>query len=197
MTVSSNQIIYELKKRLTPFLNIKEFSSNPGIYAIGFNGKDFPFPIEGNIVTKGDIIYIGKTEKSQKSRDAQTHFKSGKTGSSTLRRSLGAILIDTLDLKPIPRSQNETRMRDYKFIKECEQQLTDWMIKNLSLSFFDFLKGKRLLRDLEKEIIIKCNPILNIQGNSSLNPYAGMLKEMRAKCKNIAKIQLETKTVIF
>ena len=76
------KIIDELKQGLTPFTKVDEFSSNPGIYAIGFIGEVFPFPTGENVVNNGDIIYIGKTEKSQKSRDAQTHFKSGKTAYS-------------------------------------------------------------------------------------------------------------------
>jgi len=180
------KIINELKQGLTPFTKVDEFSSNPGIYAIGFIGEVFPFPTGENVVNNGDIIYIGKTEKSQKSRDAQTHFKSGKTGSSTLRRSLGAILREDLGLQPIPRSKTESRMRDYKFIEESEKQLTQWMMKNLSISFFEICEGKRLIRNAEIYIIQDLKPILNLTHNSS-NPYVSMLKELRAKCKMIAK----------
>ena len=183
---TNNKIIDQLKQGITPFTKIHEFSSNPGIYAIGFIGEVFPFPTGENVVNNGDIIYIGKTEKSQKSRDAQTHFKSGKTGSSTLRRSLGAILREDLGLQPIPRSKTESRMRDYKFIEESEKQLTQWMMKNLSISFFEICEGKRLIRNAEIYIIQELEPILNLTHNSS-NPYMSMLKELREKCKMIAK----------
>ena len=186
-----NKIITDLRIKLTPFSEIYEFSSNPGIYAVGFTGDHFPFPTGEDIVKKGDIIYIGKTEKSQRSRDTQTHFKSGRTGSSTLRRSLGAILRKELNLKPIPRSYSETRMRDYKFIEESEIKLTEWMIDNLSLSFYAVFEGKRMLRNIENAVIEELSPILNIQGNSSLNLYASMLKELRAKCRIIAKIEFD------
>ena len=190
MTINSQKIIHELRHGLIPFNDIHEFSSNPGIYAIGFTGKFFPFPAGKSIVGKDEIIYIGKTEKSQKSRDAQTHFKSGKTGSSTLRRSLGAILRKKLNLEPIPRSQTEIKVRDYKFIEESEKQLTEWMIENLSISFFEIDEGKRIIRKSEIFIIQELRPILNITHNSS-NPYVGMLKELRAKCKKIAKNQID------
>ncbi|CAN5520866.1 hypothetical protein BH24ACT4_BH24ACT4_04440 [soil metagenome] len=36
-------------------------------------------------------LYVGKSERSMASRDVGTHFASGKTGSSTLRRSLAAL----------------------------------------------------------------------------------------------------------
>jgi hypothetical protein len=182
-----DKILLHLHTTLTPFKDIREFSNNPGVYAVGFVGESFPFPLDINIIMNGDIIYIGKTEKSQRSRDAHTHFKSGKTGSSTLRRSLGAILLQDLDLKPIPRSNTESKMRDYKFIEESEEKLTQWMINNLSLSFYEILDGKRLVRELEIPLIRKVSPILNIQGNTSLNPYTTMLKELRSKCREIAK----------
>jgi len=191
MTISSTKLITKLNDELTPFSEIHEFSSKPGIYAVGFTGDHFPFPSGGDIIKKGKIIYIGKTEKSQRRRDAQTHFKSGRTGSSTLRRSLGAILRGQLNLKPIPRSYSEDRMRDYKFIQESEIKLTEWMINNLSLSFHEIIEGKRFLRELEKTVINELVPILNIQGNSAFNPYAGMLKELRGKCRAIAKIEFE------
>ena len=81
-------------------------------------------------------------------------------------------------------------MRDYKFIEESEKQLTQWMMKNLSLSFFDICEGKRIIRNSEIYIIQEIRPILNITHNSS-NPYVGMLKELRAKCKKIAKNQID------
>lgn len=188
MSFDSKQIAVELKNGLLPFSEINNISHHPGIYAIGYCGDNFPFPTGENVVNNGDIIYIGKTEKSLKSRDAHTHFKSGKTGSSTLRRSLGAVLINDLDLKPIPRSASETRMRNYKFIEESENQLTDWMIKNLTLSFYIIHDGKRIIRRAEFEIIKAIEPILNITHNST-GPYVSMLKELRKKCKLIAKEQ--------
>ena len=81
-------------------------------------------------------------------------------------------------------------MRDYKFIEESEKQLTEWMIENLSISFFEIDEGKRIIRKSEIFIIQELRPILNITHNSS-NPYVGMLKELRAKCKKIAKNQID------
>lgn len=188
MKINPTQIIVELESGLVPFSDIREFSPDPGIYAVGYTGDEFPFPTGENVINNGDIIYIGKTEKSQKSRDAQTHFKSGKTGSSTLRRSLGAILREDLGLHPIPRSKTESRMRDYKFIEESEKKLTSWMVDNLSLSYFLINEGKRIIRKAEIEIIKEISPILNITHNSS-SPYVSMLKELRKKCKLIAKDQ--------
>ena len=186
MTNYTDKIINELITTLKPFDKIDEFSNLPGIYFIGFNGENFPFPSQVDIVSTGDIIYVGKTEKSQKSRDANTHFKSGKTGSSTLRRSVGAILRNKLELKPIPRSQNEIKMRDFKLIEESEKKLTKWMIENLSLSFYEVTEGKKYLKLLENQLIELLTPILNISKNKG-NPFLRDLKELRRQCRDIAR----------
>ena len=190
MTNNNKHIIGSLKSGLTPIMDIQDFSDSPGIYAIGFNGSDFPFALESTSVECGDIIYIGKTNISHKKRVLKTHFRSGRTGSSTLRRSLGALLRDELTLKPIPRSLVNGKVRDYKFIIDSENKLTDWMINNLTVSFYNFFGGKRLLRELESEIISILNPILNIDGNV-FNQNGSIIKELRAKCRELAKLNID------
>ena len=191
MTNNTITIIELLKSGLTPFMEIQHFSQKPGIYAIAIIGNDHPFPLKTPSLTDNDIIYIGKTNTSAKRRVLKTHFKSGRTGSSTLRRSLGAILRNELALKPIPRSLVEGRVRDYKFIIESENKLTEWMINNLTVSFYDFEGGKRLLRELESDIISILKPILNIDGNA-INQNRSLIKELRAKCRELAKLNIDS-----
>src|SRR5690554_342466 len=102
---SLQQIISYFKETKLPFSKIYSFSDDPGIYAIFFTGKNFP--IKDYFPGEDEILYIGKTESSSRSRDLKTHFASGKTGSSTLRRTLGALLREELLLKPVPRSEKE------------------------------------------------------------------------------------------
>ena len=191
MTNNTITIIELLKSGLTPFMEIQNLRAKPGIYAIAIIGNDPPFPLKTPSLTNGDIIYIGKTNTSAKRRVLKTHFKSGRTGSSTLRRSLGAILRNELALKPIPRSLVEGRVRDYKFIIESENKLTEWMINNLTVSFYDFEGGKRLLRELESDIISILKPILNIDGNA-INQNRSLIKELRAKCRELAKLNIDS-----
>ena len=191
MTNNTITIIELLKSGLTPFMEIQHFSEKPGVYAIALIGDDFPFPLKTPSLTNGDIIYIGKTNTSGKRRVLKTHFKSGRTGSSTLRRSLGAILRNELTLKPIPRSLVDGRVRDYKFIIESENKLTEWMINNLTVSFYDFEGGKRLLKELESDIISILKPILNIDGNA-INQNRSLIKELRAKCRELAKLNIDS-----
>ena len=49
-------------------------------------------------------LYVGKSESSLTTRDVRTHFATGRTGHSTLRRTLAALLVDELELVPCPRN---------------------------------------------------------------------------------------------
>ena len=115
MTIESIQIIEALRFGLKPFNQFDNYDEKSALYAIAFNGSEFPKHFGENKIIKGDIIYVGKTESGLRNRIIKTHFKDGRTNSSTLRRSLGAILIDNLSLKPIP------NIRDFKFIHESEK----------------------------------------------------------------------------
>ena len=52
----------------------------------------------------GQLLYLGITERGLEDREINEHLKSGKTGTSSFRRSLGAILKKELKLKAIPRT---------------------------------------------------------------------------------------------
>ena len=185
-----DKIITHLQNNLKPIDEIDQINDISGIYAIALNSNDFPFFNDPKIV-KGEIIYIGKSDSSIKKRLYRSHFNDKKTGSSTLRRSLGAILKEDLELEPIPRSVKEKKFRDYAFIYEGEVRLTNWMVNNLSVSFYDYPHGKKQINNLETKIIKRLIPILNLKKNVSLNPHLSELEELRAKCKDIAKIKYE------
>ena len=136
-----NEIIDVLRIRETDYLKTDSFSQNPGIYAFFYIGEDFP--LLGNKVQKHQIIYIGKTESSQEKRDANTHFTTGKTGSSTVRKSIGSILNTIENLKPIPRNNidyKSGRFSQFKFDQLSEEFITSWMENNLALSFYEYPK---------------------------------------------------------
>jgi len=179
-------VIKVLKERETDFLKIESFSKSPGIYAIFFIGNNFP--LLGEIVSKHQIIYIGKTESSQEKRDAKTHFTSGKTGSSTVRKSIGSLLCSSENLKPIPRNDidyQKGRFSHFKFDNPSEIKITNWMINNLSLSFYEYPKTKQEIEALETEIINEIIPILNISKNP-YNPFNNTLQQLRQNSAIIA-----------
>lgn len=194
--MTTKEIIEFLRKKETDFLQIKSFSKFPGIYAIFFIGDNFP--LLGSSVSKHQIIYIGKTESSQEERDAKTHFTSGKTGSSTVRKSIGSLLREQENLNPIPRNDTDYqkgRYSHFKFDDDSEEKITNWMKNNLALSFFDYQKTKQEIEDLETEIIDELVPVLNISKNPK-NLFKNTLQQLRKECalissNNIDKVNLK------
>lgn len=173
------------------------YTNTVGVYAVGFTGEIFPLSSAKDFINEDTIIFIGKTKSGELSRVINTHFTSGRTGSSTLRRSLGAILRDTFKLKPIPRSiieKSDRKYSHYKFDNDSENKLTSWMLANLSFSFWEYDGGENL-EEIEKELIKECKPILNLKDNSS-NKWMREVKELRSDCKELAKKSLYKELVI-
>lgn len=195
--MNTDKIIEILKKGEKDYLKTKSFSQNPGIYAFFFVGNNFPFL--GDKVSKHQIIYIGKTESSQEKRDSKTHFTSGKTGSSTVRKSIGALLYSKENLKPIPRNDvdyQNGRFSHFKFDEQSEIKITMWMINNLALSFYEFPRSKEEIENLETELINKIVPILNISKNPK-SSFRKILLQKRKICALIAaKEQINEQVII-
>ncbi len=172
-----------------PFSEIDTFSTLPGIYGVFFFGPEFPLTSARTAIKNHSLIYIGKTESSQIERDLQQHFSSGETGRSTLRRSIGAIVREHLDLKPQPRNpseRSERKYRNHKFDAEGEDRLTDWMKTNLGLSFFEYDKPPSIIEELEVELIRMAAPILNLKNNPS-NRWVSEIKALRSVCSQLAR----------
>lgn len=182
-----NEIVKFLVNNRKPFKEIDTWSSIPGVYALFFHGKGFP--LDNFSPQNHEIIYLGKTESSQLARDKNTHFTSGKTGSSTLRRSFGSMLRTQYDLQPIPRGEADIlkqRTSHFKFNDHSEELLSNWMRDNLSLSFYAFKEGPAALDELETYLIKLVKPILNIDRKNSDNPYAPAIKRLRKQTGEIA-----------
>jgi hypothetical protein len=81
------------------------------------------------------LVDIGKSANLAQ-RVIDTHFGSGKTGSSTARRSLGAILKQQLRLTAIPRGRGlkDRDFTNYRFDAAGEDRLSDWMRGNLMIA---------------------------------------------------------------
>lgn len=175
-----NKIILHLIRSAKPFNEITGFSNQPGIYAFFFFGDKFP--IENYIPKKGEIIYIGKTESSQLTRDVKTHFADNKTGSSTVRRSLCVYLKDSLGLEPEPRNKVDfmkNRFTQFTFNFSSENILSSWFKQNLGMSFYEFAGSPSELDNLETKLIRATTPILNIDYKNPENPYKSKITEKR------------------
>jgi len=124
------------------------------------------------------LVYVGVSE-DLRARGIGTHFQTGKTGFSTLRRSVGALLKEALDLTAIPRSPGASRSNvlSYKFTVDGEQRLTRWMMDHLDVGFVVVPDGSETA---EKAVITALEPPMNLQGWK--NPQRPLLKRLRAIC---------------
>ena len=75
------------------------------------------------------MLYLGITERGINDRELNEHLKTGKTGKSSFRRSVGAILKKDLNLSAIPRSKMAEKKyaASYKFDEPGEKRLTKWI----------------------------------------------------------------------
>lgn len=155
--------------------------SRPGIYAIYLR------PESSGLIfcTAGpEPVYLGISDDLEK-RGPDVHFRSGQTGFSTLRRSIGALLLDELNLYPCPRGAGwaTTNFRNYRFEHQGENRLTDWMERNL-------LVAARPIRDperVESRLVTHTHPPLNIKGWH--NPNADRIRAARNLCMDLAMEQ--------
>lgn len=107
-------------------------------------------------------IYVGKAERSLNGRDVRTHFAAGKTGSSTVRRSLASLLSDELSLTPLPRSlAKPDGSANFALEPASELRLSDWMSKRLSLSTWTGPPGV-VLDEVETIVMRHLRPPLNL-----------------------------------
>jgi hypothetical protein len=131
---------------------------------------------------EGGLLYVGKS-RNLAERDVDTHFATGHSGFSTVRRSLGALLRVKLDLKPVPRgtSASESNYRNYKFEDDGESRLTDWMRTNLEVAAIAATDYAML----EDALITDLQPVLCLKGWP--NPNAAEIKSARKRCVEAAR----------
>jgi hypothetical protein len=107
-------------------------------------------------------LYVGKAERSLNSRDVNTHFATGATGWSTVRRSLAVLLRASLKLEAVPRNDTvPVRPANYGIEPGGDERLSRWMRDNLTLSYWVAPGGVRL-KPLEENVIDGWQPPLNL-----------------------------------
>lgn len=145
----------------------------PGIYAILLASPDLLAPITPG---QAGVLYVGMTDATL---EARNHFLHAHSGFSTLRRSLGALLKDTLGLIAIPRGpgSSKTNFLNYRYLEAGERELSQWMNHHLLISQIAVCGN---LAGLEQELIAHLEPPLNLTGWP--NPQRPLLKAMRAAC---------------
>ena len=134
----------------------------PGLYAIfvdsGWGRRSLGLEMNDDV----GPIYVGKAEKSLRSRDLRTHFETGHTGSSTVRRSLAALLRESLDLHAVPRNQDAPAyFANYSLEPASDARLTEWMRGRLTLATWANPTSLPL-RPVEIAVLRTLRPPLNL-----------------------------------
>ncbi len=147
----------------------------PGVYAL-FAHR--PHCLPGLGLPETGLVYIGQSGRIS----GRDHFTMKTGGFSTLRRSLGAILKDSLRLTAVPRGLGaaKSNVTNYRFTDSGEQRLSEWMAANLDLAALADSKPKAL----EKQLIRHCEPPLCLRGWP--NPQAQKIRHLRHLCRDEA-----------
>jgi hypothetical protein len=136
------------------------------------------WPLNFPVVDPNEPLYVGDAPSGLASRILEMHLKT--TRYSGLRRSLAALLVRELELLPGITSVGKGKL----IVDEvCEQRLTDWMVRNLGLTWV-------LTTDstpLEKLIIADACPPLNYK-HATNSRYRKAMKTARAElCRAAAR----------
>ena len=131
-------------------------------------------------LSRTDFLYIGKSIDLA----SRGHFQAGKTSSSTLRRTLGALLKQEMGLRANARGRGRDPkdFTNYRFDENGEQKLTEWMKANLQIGFSIVIDD---INEIEKRLVRYCEPVLNL--TLWANPQAGKIKALRKTCANEAR----------
>jgi hypothetical protein len=111
---------------------------------------------------EGQPLYVGKAERNLNGRDVGTHFAAGKTGSSTVRRSLAALLATKLALVAVPRNlAKPDGSANFALDAASEERLSSWMAERLSLATW-VKSAEATLDEMETVIVRRLRPPLNL-----------------------------------
>lgn len=138
------------------------------------------------------LLYLGITERGINDREFKEHLKTGKTGKSSFRRSVGAILKKDLNLSAIPRSKTAEKKyaASYKFDELGEKKLTKWVKDNCTFSHYHPNRNydRNALEAIEDELTIAYGPTLNLAGQTKkFNECADALDDLREICRSEVK----------
>jgi hypothetical protein len=144
--------------------------NSPGLYAL--HGDAEAWTSLGLRAPSGPVpLYVGKAEDSLLGRDMKTHFRSGKTGWSSVRRSFAALLRRPLDLHAVPRNVNRPeKFTNFGLDEAGDDRLTAWMLEHLTLAVWPKPDETVSLADLERTVLEHWQPPVNLELNRAASP---------------------------
>lgn len=154
-------------RRLTVADTAVELPATGGLYAV-YADEDAQSELALPDLEAEELpIYVGKAEDSLRVRDSQAHFQVGKTGQSTLRRSIAALLRESHGLRGQPRNTAKPGyFANFGLSDEHDAILQAWIERHLTLGVWEKpaaavdLDGK-LLAHVEKGVVGLWAPPLN------------------------------------
>ena len=150
----------------------------PGLYAIHADADVWE---ELGLAVPPDPrpLYAGKAERSLAGRDITTHFATGRTGSSTLRRALAGLLAEPLGLRGQPRNTAKPAyFSNFGLEAEGDERLTSWMHDRLRIATWASPSGVEL-DEIETVVLRTLQPPLNLDKVST--PWRGAVSAGRAR----------------
>lgn len=130
------------------------------------------------------LSMFGKAERSLSGRDVGTHFAAGKTGSSTVRRSLASLLVAEFALVAVPRNQVEPDgSANFGLDKASEERLSGWMEQRLAVATWS-KPEEAILDEVEAAIVRRLRPPLD---QDKVGEPRQRLRETRKGMADIAR----------
>lgn len=162
--------------------------AQPGLYAMWLSRRGWDdLGLDGPPRTDGGWVYVGKAERSVRSRALRRHlgFDAKCTGWSSPRRSLVALLRERLDLEVLPRDQLKPgNYAIYGLDTRDEWELGCWLNDNAMMADWPH-DGSRALRDVEQGVIATLAPPLNL--THCRTRWTDHVKAKRAECAQLAE----------
>lgn len=164
------------------YQNPKLLPASPGAYAWFFDVLPTHVPQNDYVTVDGfRLLYVGiAVSESLRRRIIGCHLYRANT--STLRRTLGCLLIDVLNLRPLAQPRNK-----FWWGRDGEARLTDWLQKHARIAHVTDTQPE----DIESAAISRQGPLLplNIQKNQA-NPFGRELRARRRACCGTAHKEL-------
>ena len=152
--------------------------SRPGLYAI--YGTDDTWAALGFGSPPDERpLYVGKHERDAFKR-VTMHF-AGKTGWSSPRRSLAALMRDTLGLKGMPRTPaNPGYFANYGLSDEHDKALSEWIEGRLTCVVWPMPSdASATVREMETGVKWKAEAPLNIERGDPVTPWTERVRAAR------------------
>lgn len=135
----------------------------------------------------GRPLYVGKAESTLAARDLAGHFginegrRQSPTGSSTVRRSLAALLAPTQGYRGRPRNpEKPSHFANYGLSSAHDKKLSAWMRRRLRVTFWPH-DDASALENLETEVLQVFLPPLNL--TKVQTPWLAQVKASRSVLK--------------